>query len=545
MKPFDGARRVLSCVALVCASCSHQPSAVEGQPQSSVVLAAGAPQLTSASEPPFEELTEPYPAGRWRLAPPESLDHVVLWFSHILIRHRDVPPKLVSLNLPHWLGAPQAPDRSRAEAFELARRVAEEAQLRPDQFARLAEVYSEDVATERLGGAVGGLRASAIRLPVVLDVMASLRPGEVSRVVETGYGFHVFMRRSPPEERTVSGAHIVIAHHDAPWLAHFLARRPPPQRSKAEARELADRVYAELQRDPLRFESLVEEYSDHRDAVRGGDLGTWSSREPTPFPREVETLLHLEVGQVAPPMDSLFGIQIIMRAPARQRVQYASSSIELDFDPAAPDGSATSEARVRERMQRIGDDVRAHPDAFDRYQRELCCTRTAEWIGGRGDPLLELALERLEPGQVAASAIRGRQQYRLPKRLRSGGRAVEPVAFELPAPDHAELEAVVASRGFGIVNAALPVLEELPVNAATRARLRALHEARAASKEGSSFERFAALQTDLRSLLGENYSAYRTRLRDSIEPSLLTTSPRFRLAVPSAPEGFLVSAGDR
>jgi hypothetical protein len=520
------------------------PFAVGAQPSSAAsieVLSSMAPPQAGTA-PAQTELVEPYPPGRWRLADPAQLDNVMLWFRQILIRHRDTPSGLVSNNLPHWRGAPAPPARTREEAFALAQSIADAARLHPAQFAELAEARSEDIATRHLGGAVGGLQASAIRVRAVLDVMSALRPNEVSRVVETGYGFHVFQRLAPPIERRVSGSRIVIAHDDAPWLAHFLAHWPILRRSKASALALADDIYRQLSSDPSRFEELLQQYSDHHDAVRGGDFGEWSTREVTAFPREVEVLQRLQPGEVAAPMDSLFGVQIIKRTAEHERTHFAYTAVRLRFDPASPPGSELSEASVAERARAIADDVYAFPSTFQDYQRQLGGSSRSVQIQGRGDGPVERVLEQLAPGQVARSAIRLRNEYLLLQRMTpestSPAAAVE---LELPEPAHVDLRMAVAKHGLRLLAAAGPTLVQTSIDPARRDRARALLDALPATADATAERHLAELERQLQALLGADTAECMNRLRAGVEDSLLESRRSWRLVIPSAPAEFFAS----
>jgi hypothetical protein len=501
----------------------------------------------SAGRSPIVEFTEPYPAGHWRLVEQKELDRVMLWCSQILIRHRDVPPGMVSFHSPHWWGAPPAPARSRAEAFALAQQVAARVTEHPERFADLARTYSEDIATRDVGGDVGGVQASQVPQPVFLDVLATLRPGEISRVFESGYGFHILMRRAPPEERTVSGSHIVFAHDDAPWVQRFLARPGHPQarRSKAQALALAEQVYAEAKQNPSAFATLVERYSDHEDASRGGDFGAWSSREPTPFRREVSTLLRLKVDEVAPPLDTLFGVQIILRTEDRPRVVYTSSSLQRGFNPEAPAGDPQSEAAVLQQMTALAGSLRLAPERFEHLPREWCCAEQKTWLAGTELARYESPLERLLPGQITAQPFKHLNSYVISKRLTPAALAKPSVVFELPAPSHREAAALVSAAGMSVWQWAAGTIEkELPLDAATRAQLASLHQL--SDADAQTFDlvaAFNAVQTKVRDLLGPRYPEYLDRLRDALEAFLLDNSPEFRLGVSSAPEGFFASGG--
>jgi hypothetical protein len=509
-----------------------QPAASNGLPSSF----SASPSLQSAA--PIKGLAEPYPSGRWRLANPHRLAGVMLWFSHILIRHRDVPEGLVAFNLPAWKGAPPAPRRSREEGFGLAQSIAERARHMPESFGQLALEFSEDVATRDLGGAVGGVRADAIgRIEAVLDVMAALPPGSVSRVVETGYGFHIFKRHSPPARSSVSGARIVIGHDDAPWLRRFLARRTIPHRSREEALAIAARVYATARGTPAVFPSLVAQYSDHEEAVRDGDFGEWSTLEPTPFPRAVEVLRHLDVGAVAPPLETPYGVEIIMRTPNHARARYAAASVEQRFDSSKPASDPQSEASVLERMRAIVADLAVHPGHFEQYQRSSCCTMSKSWTAGRDSALLEQALNALAPGQIAAVPTQLPHGYAIVKRLEpEETNGEDSIAFELPAPERPDLEALLQLRGTGMLrDASAALAAELGLQGIERERFLMLHADLAPSQKAQVLSGFDELQSELMRLLGRAYADYRTRLDELVEADILRPrSLRSQLTVPVA-----------
>jgi hypothetical protein len=503
----------------------------------------GLPSSQPASSPLrsaalMKSLAEAYPPGRWRLADPRLLSNVMLWFSHILIRHRDVPAALVAFNLPAWSGAPPAPDRSREDAFDMAQSVAERAYLMPESFGQLAREFSEDVATRDLGGAVGGVRADAIgRIEAVLDVMAALPVGAVSRVVETGYGFHIFKRHAPPARSSVSGVRIVIGHDDAPWLRRFLARRAIPHRSREEALAIAARVYRAARGNSAVFPSLVDQYSDHEDAVRDGDFGEWSTLEPTPFPRAVELLRRLDVGAVAPPIETLFGIEIIMRTPNHARARYAAARIEQRFDSSKLPSDPQSESSVLDRMRAIAADLTVHPSHFEQYQRESCCAVSKSWTAGRESALLEQALNGLGRGQIATTPTRLPFGYVIVKRLvpeETNGR--DSIAFELPAPEHPDLEPLLRLHGTGMLREASAALAvELGVQGIERDRFLTLYASLAPSRNAQSLAGFDELQSELKDLLGTAYTDYRMRLDELVEANILRPrSLQSQLAVPVA-----------
>lgn len=408
------------------------------------------PAEPSRASPPVhytrhEDWVAPYPRGRWRLSNPAALDHSVLWVSHILIRHREVPPSIICFKPAFWFVAAPVPERTRAQALELARSVAEAAAATPARFADFAARYSEDVTTRDIGGSLGGVPASELSLNTeLIDALAAIRIGEVSQVVESSCGFHVLLRRQPPPEETVSGAHVVIGYDDAPWLRTYVARRPIPKRSREEALWLANQIYKQAGKDPSSFSRLVDEHSEHADALRGGDMGAWSTREAVPVPREVETLQGLAVGQVAPPFDSLFGIQVLQRIPNRPRQRYAATFIQVPFGD-------SSEA-ARQLAKSASEELARTPSAFGLLQERFSSPKgVMTWTEGRPAAEVEVATKLLSMGQWTVEPLRvdSLAAYVIIKR-----EAVEPlpepppetVAFDVPSPAKIDVEYLLSER---------------------------------------------------------------------------------------------------
>lgn len=460
-------------------------------------------KLSALQAPPAEVLTAPYPPGRWRLATPEELDQAMVWGAHILIAHRDVTPGVASFHLPEWTPASTTPQRDRREASALAERLALEARKDSSTFAGLASQYSDDVGTRDSGGSFAGISAYQLaEWPEVLDAFAALQVGEVSRVVETDYGFHVFLRYPPPAERTFSGARIVIGYDSAPWLHRFLAWRPVPSRSRVQALELANDLYAKLRQHPEDFESLMQAHSDHRDALRGGDLGQWSTREPTPIPRELEVLAQLGIGEVARPLDSPVGVEILKRTGERPRQRYAMMAIERAFDPALPDARKDSRASVlRELTELIPQLERDDAASFAKQPSGDASFFSVSWTEGRGNAVHEGALNGLAIGATVPAPLIDGSRAILLKRLQPEAEAPLRVSLELPTPAGPDVEYWLSRYGTSSLFSVLARRAKL--NAEETARVvRCGERIESARSEGEALSFLAELRRELEASLG-------------------------------------------
>jgi hypothetical protein len=313
----------------------------------------------------------------------------------------------------------------------------------PTKFFDVAREFSDDTVTRDRGGSLGGITAGRTG-PELLDVLAALKPGEVSRVIETAMGFQVVYRRPPPSPVEVTGRRIVIGYAGAPWLRY--AKRAPemPVRSRSEALALAGTIIARLQDGRESFERAVLEYSDHRDAEQGGDLGTWSNREATDLPREIEALAALQVGEVSEPLDSRWGLEILQRLPLEKRARYAVTAIKINYDESLPATAEWSKPRSLERARSMAAVLKRDPSRFAAFQREYCCTGVEQWTDGRGPLGAKAALDPLAFGETTGEPIDVLPQLVIFRRLDPEQNEKPPAAvFDLPQPDGPDLEYLV------------------------------------------------------------------------------------------------------
>jgi hypothetical protein len=277
-----------------------------------------------------------YPRGRWRLTP-EKLTDVLLPVSHILIRHAESRQTDSALLGGLWQPDP-SPRTSKQLALERAFRLSREAAENPERFAELAKSNSDDSVTKVEGGSLGTAMASFLP-EEFLDVLATMKPGDVSRVVETPLGYHVLRLRAPTPELHVTAQRIVIGYRGASMREVRADRKDA--RSRDEARALARRLALEAWQRPDQFSKLVEEYSDHEDAATTeGRWGPWSTHRPLLYPRELESISRLAVGEVSELMDTHLGFVIFKRidTDVNAPLAYSGSGRPAVFTLPTPDG---------------------------------------------------------------------------------------------------------------------------------------------------------------------------------------------------------------
>ena len=135
---------------------------------------------------------------------------------------------------------PQPDSASRMRARQLAESLRVELRHGAD-FAGVAKRFSADSASREQGGELGWFRRG-VMVKQFEDVAFRLRPGEISDVVETPFGFHIIkVERAQPAE--ILARHVLIVADVSPAQVEI-------------ARRLADSVHAALARGAS-FDSLA------------------------------------------------------------------------------------------------------------------------------------------------------------------------------------------------------------------------------------------------------------------------------------------------
>ena len=169
-------------------------------------------------------------------------------------------------------------DRVRGELAELRERV-----LKGDNFAMLARLYSQDPGSAQKGGELGFFGRG--RMVSEFEAAAfALKPGEVSPIVETEYGFHIIQlieRRG----NTINARHILMQ----------------PQTSSEDllrARITLDSLAQEIRQGNITFEEAARKYSDGSSKAQGGAVTNPTSGNSR-FDKETFAQLYPGIGITA------------------------------------------------------------------------------------------------------------------------------------------------------------------------------------------------------------------------------------------------------
>lgn len=388
-----------------------------------------------------------YAPGPWWRA---DISDTLLMPAHVLVAHEGSEPVDGNLHVPGPL-----PRRPRSDALRLAQEIAVAARENPAEFDALARKHSDDLTTRARGGRLGPAFAPTLPPPFI-DALGNLRPGEVSRVVETRLGYHVLKRLPPPPEKKISGSEIVIMYEGL--KGPLRPDRERPTRSREEARELAERIQTAARANPGDFFTLVERHSDAASVVQQGDLGERSNHESWEGVI-LDVLSELEPGEVSDVIDDAqWGFRILLRTK-RERpllahsivlVGYTVEPLESWMDPSV----TRTKSEALELAKGLIEQSRASTERFDALRHDYCdyavcqIPPVAYRAGASAWPGLDAELQRVGVSEIVERPVwtpigflvaRREAPERFPREKPN-------VVFELPEPPPPTLENVTSEE---------------------------------------------------------------------------------------------------
>jgi hypothetical protein len=371
---------------------------------------------------------------------------VELWFSYILIRHehsrRQVPFE------PGWFIEPPPPARTREAALAIAEEVCAHAKAAPDAFPHLAMQYSEDIVTSANGGSVGGVSGGQLLADaMVLDAFAVLKPGEVSDVLGTKYGYAIVRRSPRPTETTISARRIVVPY-DGDSSENGAA---PVGRSRDAALAIARDAAGRVREDPRTFDDLLRRYSSREEVEKGGDIGVWTNLEPGLLHRERELLAATKIGEATDPIEGRDGFQVFVRtAIPPGDIEYDVQLLEVPYAE-KPVPSVASRDDALKQVRSFIRTLAQAPDRFDALRRQYCCESTERWGKGRTRRNLVESVSGLSIGATTSTPIDTGSAIAVAKRLDPAQADDASITFDLPAPATVDVSAIaVISSGTAV-----------------------------------------------------------------------------------------------
>lgn len=180
-----------------------------------------------------------------------------------------------------------------------------------EDFSELAKRYSEDPSAKQ-GGDLGFLKKGEI-LPEFEMRAFSLKPGEISDLVQTSLGYHIIKLEEKKEEEI--------------HVRHILIKITPSQVDSAKILSLADTLYQKL-KSGADFVQLVKDYSqDDESKKKGGEIGWFPLAQ---LPEELkEKITQTEIGQITSPVITEEGVHILKILDRKEK---RSLSLEDDYD---------------------------------------------------------------------------------------------------------------------------------------------------------------------------------------------------------------------
>jgi len=165
-----------------------------------------------------------------------------------------------------------------------------------ESFATLAVVYSEDPQSAVKGGDIGWMAKTELE-PEYAKVAFTLKKGQVSKIVESAFGFHIIQCLDRTEDRV--------------HTRHILLRPVISSEERRNINARLDSVIRLVRLDSMKFDVAAARWSEDQDTrINGGQAvnpykgGTyWGMDEFRP--NELSIINGLKVGEISEPYESM------------------------------------------------------------------------------------------------------------------------------------------------------------------------------------------------------------------------------------------------
>lgn len=243
--------------------------------------------------------------------------------------------------------------------------------LRGESFNTLAVLYSEDPGSARRGGELGFFGRGEL-YPEFEAVAFSLRPGEISEVVETQAGYHIIQMIERRGEQ-FNVRHILLQPKVSPY-------------DLQAARQKLDSIKTIVQNGEMTFAEAALKFSDHPGKVNQGLMvnpftGTTRFKSDEMDPNLFFVIDQMEVGNISSPVGMMTeeGQQAFRIVKLISRTEPHRANLQQDYDYIQQ--LALAEKKRKATMAWIG---RRLPNTFvfvhDRFSN---CEFELDWVKNR------------------------------------------------------------------------------------------------------------------------------------------------------------------
>ncbi len=189
------------------------------------------------------------------------------------------------------------PDREKANLAVKDRLIGlRERIIAGEKFSTLARIYSEDPGSARRGGELG-MASKSIYVPAFADMAMSLKPGIISQIVETEYGFHIM--------------EVIEKKGDMVNVRHILLKPRYTDEDRQKAFKTLDSLRTEVNNGAVTFPLAARFYSeDPSTRTNGGQMadqytGSAYFEIDQIKPADYNAIKNLKEGEISEPIESL------------------------------------------------------------------------------------------------------------------------------------------------------------------------------------------------------------------------------------------------